>query len=123
VRVFLPRFRAPDSIVFARFESWECLELGRFGILEPSAESALAAPESLSAAVLPGVAFDLDGFRLGRGRAVYDRCFSAKATRPRLIGIAFDWQLIERVPREVHDLAMDLVITESRRVEPRKSTR
>jgi 5-formyltetrahydrofolate cyclo-ligase len=123
VRVFLPRYSATAGFVFARFESWERLRPGRFGILEPAPESDLAVPGELSAAVVPGLAFDLDGFRLGRGGGVYDRCFAKRTTRPRLIGVSFDWQIVDRLPREAHDVAVDCVITDLRRFETTRRTR
>ena len=64
---------------------------------------------------MPGVAYDRMGNRVGRGKGYYDRLLgSVKAT---LIGVGYDFQLIEEdIPADPHDVAMDIVITESRRL-------
>jgi len=88
-------------------------------VLEPPAPAATADPMELSCVVVPGVAFDLAGYRLGRGAGYYDRSFGSAAPRPALLGVAFDWQLVAELPREVHDVPMASVITERRRVPAR----
>jgi 5-formyltetrahydrofolate cyclo-ligase len=68
----------------------------------------------LEAVVCPGVAFDLQGGRLGRGRAYYDVFLRELRGKVPLIGIAFDCQIHkENLPFEYHDVPMDMVITES----------
>ena len=61
--------------------------------------------------LVPGLAFDKSGARLGRGRGFYDR-FLAGITGFR-VGVCFDWQLVESVPVEAHDIRMDAVVTPS----------
>lgn len=123
VPVFLPRCLPGRSLRFARVARWDELRPGRFGALEPGEAAPCAEPEALGSAVLPGVAFDRAGYRLGRGGGFYDRAFGSAAGRPRLLGVAFDWQLVESLPREEHDVPMALVITECRRMLPESAER
>ena len=62
--------------------------------------------------IVPGAAFDRSGNRLGLGGGYYDR-FLKRAEKPKRIALAFDYQLIDFVPSEVHDAKMDVIITES----------
>ena len=65
--------------------------------------------------VVPAVAYDRRGHRVGRGKGYYDRLLSS--TRAAKVGVGFDFQLLdEEIPSEPHDVAVDMVITESRRI-------
>ena len=70
-------------------------------------------PEQVEVALIPGVAFDERGNRLGRGGGFYDR-FLASASALNTIGICFDLQLLEQVPAEAHDIRVHHVSTEQR---------
>lgn len=88
------------------------------GIPEPKPElrrdPQRAFPNSgLGLVLVPGIAFDLSGGRLGRGAGYYDRFLAKCQPRPAIIAMAFDAQLLETVPREPHDFPMDALITES----------
>lgn len=97
---------------------------GYNGVLEPKTEATRTVPlKDVSLMVLPGVAFDLLGFRLGYGTGFYDRLLgAAEEGRPILIGLAFEAQIIAALPVEDHDVPMDWVITEDR-VIPGASTK
>jgi len=71
------------------------------------------APESLDLVVVPGVAFDRTGHRLGRGAGHYDRFLSRLSARTATAGICFDEQLIDAVPHGDHDRTVDCVFTPS----------
>lgn len=87
------------------------LRTGRFGIPEP-ATPVFAAEREIDLIVVPGVAFDSAGRRIGRGRGFYDRLLPHyRAAR---IGVCFDFQCLETLPAEEHDFPMDGVITEKR---------
>ena len=65
--------------------------------------------------IVPGVAYDRRGNRIGRGKGYYDRLLSS--TSATKIGVGYDFQLIgEDIPAEEHDVAMDIVITDRRRL-------
>ena len=85
------------------------LQPGRFGIMAP----AETAPECYNPDVVlvPGLAFDNNGGRLGRGAGYYDRWFQANP-ESRRVAIAHSVQLIDKVPMEQHDARMHIVVTE-----------
>ena len=107
-KFFLPRVNGVNLEILPYDESR--LEIGSFHIEEPKGEQTYPV-EEIEIIVVPGVAFDRKGRRLGRGKGFYDRLLaSAKATK---IGIGYDFQLVEDIPSEPHDVAMDIIITES----------
>jgi len=66
--------------------------------------------------VVPGVAFDRNGYRLGYGKGYYDRFLSEKQTFS--IGLAYEFQILDKLPRGKHDRIMDAVATEDRIIKP-----
>ena len=81
---------------------------GRFAIGEPPATAPSVSPAAIDLAIIPGLAFDRRGHRLGFGRGFYDRLL-ALAPRATRIGVCLPFQLIPRVPDEPHDIALDLL--------------
>jgi 5-formyltetrahydrofolate cyclo-ligase len=88
------------------------LRRGAFGIPEPPAGAAAAPVASIDAFVVPGLAFDRGGARVGWGRGYYDRTLAAAPDQLR-IGYCFDCQLVPEVPRDRGDLLMHVIVTES----------
>lgn len=85
---------------------------GQFGIREPKASCAEIPLERLGLILVPGVAFDLHGRRLGRGRGFYDRLLPE--IRGVKCGVAFDEQMVDTVPAGRLDMRMDFVLTPTR---------
>jgi 5-formyltetrahydrofolate cyclo-ligase len=85
---------------------------GAFGIPEPAPDAPVAPVQSIDAFVVPGLAFDAAGARVGWGRGYYDRSLAAAPDRLR-IGYCFDCQLVAEVPSEPSDLPMHVLVTES----------
>ena len=86
---------------------------GYRGILEPLPQRTRAvAPETLELALIPGVAFDLRGGRLGFGAGFYDRLLSRLPRDIPTVGLAFDFQVIPRLPSQPHDIMLDAIVTE-----------
>lgn len=109
--VLLPR-TAGARLEFAPVERWEELRPGRYGVPEPPAACASLGLEAADLVVVPGVAFDARGNRLGRGGGFYDRTFARAAAGPVLCGAALELQLVDEVPHGPGDRAMDLLVTE-----------
>jgi 5-formyltetrahydrofolate cyclo-ligase len=87
---------------------------GAFGILEPAAAGALEAGDLGPALVcVPGVAFTPAAARLGRGGGYYDRLLTALSAEAVTAGLGYSFQLIDRLPEQLHDRRLDLVVTES----------
>lgn len=70
-------------------------------------------PDELDVILIPALAFDLAGNRLGQGGGWYDRVL-ARAPNALKIGVCFDFQIVESVPRQSHDIAMNFIVTEKR---------
>jgi 5-formyltetrahydrofolate cyclo-ligase len=107
-----------DHLLLFHLREMSDLEEGAFGILEPKRElrqlaSRRVAPGEIDLALVPGVAFDRQGNRLGHGAGYYDRLLAELSPNACLIGLAYECQLVEAIPREPHDVSMDLVVTES----------
>jgi 5-formyltetrahydrofolate cyclo-ligase len=113
-RLALPRFdHKTQSYVAGRVVNpGNDLEPGRFGISEPAENCAEVPLNELDFLVVPGVAFTLDGRRLGRGKAYYDRLLAC--VRGLTCGVAFDEQIVNAIPAEPHDIRLDLILTPSR---------
>lgn len=105
--VYLPIVRS-DDMFLRRFHGRSEMQLGDFNILEPNGEQ-LEDERHLPLIVVPGVAFDEDMYRLGRGRGYYDRFLSR--TDAFRLGICFPFQRVTRVPRDAWDLPMDDIIS------------
>ncbi|KJR42313.1 5-formyltetrahydrofolate cyclo-ligase [Candidatus Magnetoovum chiemensis] len=92
------------------------LSIGYKGIPEPlRSERAKTSLSSLDVIIMPGAAFDKKGGRLGYGGGYYDRLLSANNHKnPLLIAIAYDLQIVEKVPALDHDVKVDVIITDKR---------
>ena len=109
-RISLPLVEG-DNLSMRRVDSPDELSPGKFGILEPSSD----APKSSGnwdLILVPGMAFDRSGGRLGRGRGYYDRFLGLHSHILR-VGICFDEQLVPTVPSEDHDIRLHALITPS----------
>ncbi|HEY4951801.1 MAG TPA: 5-formyltetrahydrofolate cyclo-ligase [Verrucomicrobiae bacterium] len=112
--VTLPRFDpAEKSYVAGRVQNLRTEIIpGQFGIREPSAGSIEIPLTQLDLILVPGVAFDRHGHRLGRGQGFYDRLL--EKFRGIKCGIAFAEQVVEAVPVETRDVKMDFILTPTR---------
>ena len=114
-RVYFPKADSfTNTMVFYRTASAAQLEKGFMGILEPKENIQLryrfcANEDTL--VILPGVAFDTAGFRIGYGKGYYDKFLSSKRQLSTM-ALAFACQIVEELPREAHDIKMDKIVTE-----------
>jgi 5-formyltetrahydrofolate cyclo-ligase len=110
-KVALPRFDpGTNGYVACEIERLEDdLAPGKFGIREPRAHCPPISPSTVELALVPGVAFDLKGRRLGRGKGFYDRLLASVGGRK--CGVAFDLQVVEEIPTEPHDVCLDYLLT------------
>lgn len=112
--VALPRYdRATKSYGAALVQHAEHdFVSGHFGIREPATACAPLPLNRLDLVLVPGVAFDLNGGRLGRGKGYFDALLSA--IRGATCGVAFDEQIVSAVPREPHDIRLNYILTPTR---------
>ena len=94
-------------------KSWEELRVGSYGILEPRIEKIRKTNvEDLELIIVPGIAFDKNGNRLGHGKGYYDRILGK--TNATKIGLAFEFQIVGKIPTNENDKPVDIIITEER---------
>lgn len=96
-----------DDIIPVELSKDTNFAIGDFNILEPQNEPYNGSYDLI---IVPGVAFDKNGNRIGRGKGYYDR-FLCKHLDVKRIGICFDFQLVDSVPTEDNDIRMNEVIT------------
>jgi len=122
-QVLYPRIGDEDRPCFFEISSPRELCPGRFGILEPAGAkyASLGLLENLITFV-PGVAFDLRGHRLGRGGGWYDRLLKSLKSQALFVGLAYEFQLVERVATAKWDQDVHYVITEERVIDCGVST-
>lgn len=114
MRVCVPRCNAQtiDLTLYA-IESRAQLKAGTWGILEPAPDPArLVRPENVACVLVPGVAFDADGNRIGNGKGFYDRFLKKLAPGASKIGLAYSLQMVPRIIVDAHDVKLDLVLTD-----------
>ncbi len=88
---------------------------GSFGVPEPTGEKKVDAL-SVDLLVVPGVAFDLNGYRIGYGGGYYDRLLAGHRKKTLIVGLFFEAQWCEQLPVEDHDQPLDLIVTEARNI-------
>jgi len=89
---------------------------GYQGIPEPREQCPVVAPDALDWVLVPGVAFDLAGRRLGYGGGFYDRLLPLLGAAAARVAGAYDLQLVPRVPAAPHDLKVGTIVTETRTI-------
>jgi 5-formyltetrahydrofolate cyclo-ligase len=110
-QVAVPKVESGSELRQYFIKDFSELRPGAFGILEPeSVPNRLASPEQFDLVLVPGLAFDRAGHRLGAGKGYYDR-FLAQVSAPK-IALAFAFQIFEKVLIEAHDQQVDMIVTE-----------
>jgi 5-formyltetrahydrofolate cyclo-ligase len=117
--VLLPVIGPGATMTFRRLDEGVDLVTNRYGIAEPAGDGTDdVAAGDLDVVLVPCVAVDPGGRRLGFGAGFYDRALADAERRPQTVGVAFDCQVLERIDAQTWDVPMDLVVTESGVVEP-----
>ena len=110
--VLLPRVVDKELTIHEIF-SLDDLILSKLGILEPNSSNQVDI-STIDLILAPGVAFDENCYRLGYGGGFYDRLLSQKRKEVQVVALAFEIQIIDKVPTEPHDYKMDMIVTENR---------
>lgn len=113
--VYLPVVEG-EHIHLRRFFPNAPLVPGKFGVPGPSAGALLADLRAVDLFVVPGVVFDHSGHRIGYGKGYFDRLLHGRSDAALLVGFCYDFQLVKEITTELHDVKMDLVITERRMI-------
>ena len=109
-RVAAPRIEG-DTMEFYYFQSIVDLKQGAYDIWEPTGTERVTDEESV--VIMPGVAFDLDCNRIGYGKGYYDKYLS-KHPNMKKIALAYEFQIVGKIKREIHDIRPEMIVTERR---------
>lgn len=112
VHVWLPRVQH-GQLSLGRWRPAARLSRDEEGVLAPAQELLQGWPAGAGVILAPGRGFDRSGGRVGRGRGYYDRLLSRLSGSAVVVGVAYDCQIVEHVPREIHDRDVEIVVTES----------
>jgi 5-formyltetrahydrofolate cyclo-ligase len=104
----------PGGLEFRRINDPGMLRRGAFSIPEPDAACPVHSPGEADIILIPGVAFDVSGRRIGYGKGYYDRALHQLEGKGRLVGFCYDFQIVGEIPGEPHDVRMDMIVTERR---------
>lgn len=96
----------------------QTLKTGKFNIKEPTKFHKEIPRKKIDLVIVPGIAFDKKGHRIGFGKGYFDKLL--KTLSARKIALAYDFQIIDNVPAEPHDRKVDMIVTEKRTVKIRK---
>lgn len=111
-RVALPRCTSLKTIVPKEIsDRQKDLEVGTYGIYEPKERNRDVKLKEIDLVIVPGVAFDRRNRRLGRGRGHYDKFLKKLPPDKIKIGLAFDFQIVDSLPQDSHDIPVSKVIT------------
>ena len=100
------------KLILSKLENWEDLVKGAYGILEPKKINQISI-DKIDLIIVPGVGFDGQGRRIGHGKGYYDNLLS-NSKNALHIGLAFEFQIVEEIPTEAHDIPMQRIVTEKR---------
>lgn len=117
VTVAYPRIAGPGALTLHVVRSDRDLEVGRFGIRQPTMSSPSVDSAEVDLVIVPGLAFDPSGRRIGYGGGYYDRLL-LRTPSASCVGYAFENQLLGDLPHAEHDILMDVIVTPERVIRP-----
>ena len=112
ISVSVPKTYTKGRMLFYEITSLDTLVQGRFQVMEPRDTDRVSVPNERTRMVIPGLAFDRKGNRIGYGSGYYDRYLQAFPDVQK-IGLAYDFQVHEEIPVSHWDVPLDYIITES----------
>lgn len=115
--IYVPKVEG-DQLIICPIKSIAELSKGQFGILEPTEHLHTIHPTQIDLALVPGVAFAENGYRLGKGHGYFDRLLLK--VDGKIVGLAYTEQVLPTVPQENHDIPVDLIITDSYILDPKE---
>lgn len=105
--------RGEAGIKISKLRSFDQLQEAHFGILEPKEEEiAIFDKKHIDLIIVPGTVFDRRGHRIGYGAGYYDIFLSTISKKISKVGLAYDFQIVDEIPNQKHDIPMDIIVTE-----------
>lgn len=118
VRIAYPRVADARKLTLHWVDDPGMLVEAAFGLLEPQADAPRAMPSEIDLVIVPGIAFDADGNRLGFGGGYYDVLLADPELQAPSVAIAYDEQIVESVPHDERDRSVDVVVTPTSTLRP-----
>ncbi|MFA6917946.1 MAG: 5-formyltetrahydrofolate cyclo-ligase [Candidatus Gracilibacteria bacterium] len=115
--VLVPRVENEESMDSYKINSLKDLIVGKFDVLEAKKSCEKFPKKDIDLIIIPGIAFDERGYRIGFGKGYYDNFL--KGLRARKIALAYDFQIVKNIPGESHDIKMDVIITPTKTIVPK----
>ena len=103
-----------DGMEAVLIESFSDLAPGQYGIFEPKEDKVVVNPEDVDLVITPGLAFDMSGGRLGYGGGFYDRFLKYTSKYCIKAGVAYSFQLENKIPTGSEDIPVDIIVTENK---------
>jgi len=122
-RVFIPvTVPQTKALIVSELKDFEKdLQVGHFGVMEPKEETLRPVdPSILDLVIVPGVAFDKSGYRIGYGGGYYDRFIPRLSDKATTVSLAFDMQLVDKVPTNQYDIPVEYIVTEEQFIKCRE---
>jgi len=113
IEVYVPKLIGDNEMIAARICTWGRLIMSKYKFYEP--QTTKNTSSKIDTVIAPGLAFSKEGVRLGRGLGFYDRWLSENSYSE-IIGLAYDYQILDTVPTSQHDINVTQIITEKRRI-------
>ena len=107
----IPKIIHSKEMIAVPFKRWSELSPGQLGILTPI--SSVPYKEDIDICIIPGIGFTENGTRLGYGQGYYDKWLAKHIVKYK-IAVAFEYQLVDNLPTDANDIAMDMIVTEER---------
>ena len=111
-KIIVPRIFGSELKFFHINDLYKDTVKNKYGILEPNEHACEFPTDEIDALIVPGLAFTVDGRRLGYGGGYYDRLLSIESFVACTIGFCFKFQIIKDLPTEIHDRKVDYIITD-----------
>lgn len=105
-----PRTEGKDMVFCEVKDPSKELIKGQFGLLEPAKDALTVDNKEISIMIVPGIAYDEEGYRIGQGGGYYDRFIDSLTNEPLLVGVCMSFQLMSLVPVESTDIPVDVVL-------------
>lgn len=115
-RIYVPKVIGREMILI-KINSLENLVTNKYGILEPIGDKSDLDVNNLDLIIMPGVAFDRNGNRIGYGGGYYDRFLEGENIHCKRVALAYDFQILDNIESEEHDIKVNYIISEKRVLE------
>ena len=113
--IYVPKTnKSIKEMIAVKIHNFDNMTVDKWGILEPITVDKNFVGNEFDLIIMPGVAFDITGNRIGYGGGYYDKYIHNLKRRPTLLALAYEFQIIDNIIAEIHDIKLDYIITEKK---------